>query len=116
MQEHLLVEHREKSGDHRQEVGALKRRHDMLQRYIDAAYTDKVAGEITPEEWREKTVKWRSDIEDVLQQIKRADARKDDYIDRGVELIELVHQLETLYKLASPEKKRRIIETVRHLV
>jgi hypothetical protein len=40
------------------------------------------------------------------------DGKKDDYIQRGVELIELVHDLENIYKSASAQKKRKIIEIV----
>lgn len=112
MQDHLLKEHHEKSGDHRQASSALLGRRTMLQRYIDQAYEDKLRGEISAEAWREKNVRWKAELEDVLEEIKHLDEQKDSYIDRGVELIELVHDLENIYKNAKPEKKRRIIEIV----
>lgn len=112
MQDHLLQEHREKSGDHRQASSALLARRTMLQRYIDQAYEDKLKGDITPEIWRQKHSQWKAELDDVLERIQHVDANKNDYIQRGVELIELVHDLENIYKNAKPEKKRRIIEAV----
>jgi len=37
---------------------------------------------------------------------------KDNYIQKGVELIELVQHFEIIYKNATPNKKRRMVEIV----
>lgn len=112
MQDHLLNEHHEKSGDHRQQMAALRRRLEMLSQMIDRAYEDKVSGDLAATVWREKDAKWRAEREDIKAQINALDGKKDDYIHKGVELIELVHDLENIYKSATPNKKRRIIEIV----
>jgi hypothetical protein len=99
-------------GQAAQEIAALRRRLEMVTRHIDAADEDKLAGDLPVDEWREKDSRWRAEREDLKAQIDALDTRKDDYIDRGVELIELTQRFEKIYKAASPEKKRRIVEIV----
>lgn len=89
MQGILLEEHRMKTQDHKQEVAALQRRHQMLHRYIDEAYEDKLKGNISESMWREKNDQWRSQLADVERQISARDNAKDEYIQNGVLLIEL---------------------------
>ena len=112
MQETLLAEHHEKSSDHKQHVAALRRRYEMLQTYIDRGYEDKLSGDLDDVTWKRKNETWRLEMETIQRQIDSLNDTKQDYIDRGVELIELVQNLETVYKSATSEKKRRLIEIV----
>lgn len=112
MQESLLKEHAEKSTDHKQHLGALRRREEMLRTYMNRAYEDKLQGLIAEDMWREKNETWRLEHAGIVREIQAIDQERDDYIDRGVELIELVQHFETIYKNSSADKKRKMIEIV----
>jgi uncharacterized protein with von Willebrand factor type A (vWA) domain len=112
MQQILRVEHAQKSGDHRQQVASLRRRYEMLQTYMDKAYDDKLAGELSPDEWREKHERWKREREEIKTKIDVLDAAKDESIENGVLLIGLAQQTETLYKIGTPAQKRKLVEIV----
>ena len=112
MQEILRAEHAQKSGDHKQQVASLRRRYEMLQTYMDKAYDDKLAGDLTPNEWREKNERWKQEREETKMKIDALDSAKDEYIENGVLLIELAQHSEILYKEATPEEKRQLVEIV----
>ena len=112
MQEVLLKEHEGKSAAHYHHLGALRRRYELLQKYIDRAFEDKLNGVIEESYWREKNQIWRLELESVQKEIDAINDIKQDYIHRGVELIELVQHFETLYKNANSEKKRKWVEIV----
>jgi hypothetical protein len=112
MQESLLHEHAEKSSNHKQHLAALRRREEMLRTYMNRSYEDKLRGDLSESIWREKNDVWRREHEKIHAEIRAIDVSRDEYIDRGVEVIELVQHFETIYKNASGDKKRRIIELV----
>ena len=112
MQEILRAEHAQKSGDHLQQFASLRRRYEMLQTYMDKAYDDKLAGDLTPNEWREKNEKWKREREETKVKIDSLDAMKDEYIENGVLLIELAQRTEFFYKSATPEEKRQLVEII----
>lgn len=112
MQDVLLKEHREKSQHHKHTVAALRRRFEMLDHYMNEAYEDKLNGLIPETMWQAKHAQWRSEKEQVHKEIVAQDQQKDEYIQRGVQLIELVQHFETIYKNATPEKKRQMVEIV----
>lgn len=112
MQEILRAEHAEKSGDHKIQVASLRRRYEMLQTYMDKAYDDKLAGDLDPEVWREKNEQWKRERQETKAKIDALDDAKDEYIENGVLLIELAQRSESVYKLATPEEKRQLVEIV----
>ena len=112
MQGVLINEHHEKSRNHGEQLAAFQSRHKMLERYIDQAYEDKLAGSIHENLWREKNSKWLLELQEVKNQIDSIGAEKQDYIQNGVLLIELAQRTEYIYKNATPEVKRRLVEIV----
>ncbi len=112
MQNILLREHEEKSAEHKKHVAALRARESMLQVWINQAYRDKLKNEISEEFWRQRNDELCTELEAVRMQIKSLDDDKQEYIQKGVEVIELVQHFETIYKNGTPEKKRRLVEIV----
>ena len=112
MQEILRAEHVEKSDDHKAQVASLRRRYEMLQTYMDKAYDDKLAGDLAPEQWRDKNERWKREREELYAKTQTLDAAKDEYIENGVLLIELAQHTEKFYKMATPEQKRQLVEIV----
>ena len=112
MQDILRKEHAQKSQDHRQNLSALQARHKMLESYIDRAYEDKLEGSISEELWRQKNAKWLSEIAEVRRQIDSIGNAKQDYIEKGVQLIELARNAHQIYKSGSSQVKRKLIEII----
>ena len=112
MQSVLRSEHAEKSGDHKQQVSALRRRYEMLQGYMDRAYEDKLGCQITHDDWKEKHERWKAEREEIKEKINALDSEKDDYIENGVLLIELAKRTESTYKTAPAETKKRLVQIV----
>ncbi len=84
----------------------------MLDRYIDKAYEDKLSDSIPEHMWREKHDRWMSEKADIMDQIEEMTGEKDNYIQEGITLIELAQRTENIYKNASPEVKRKLVEIV----
>lgn len=112
MQDVLLLEHKKKSEQHSQHLIELQRRHQMLQKYMDQCYEDKLRGDISEDSWREKHSKWRTEQDNIKNQIDAIDDKKEEYIQNGVLLVELAQNTEKIYKNAKPAVKRRLVEIV----
>lgn len=112
MQEFLQQEHRRKSGDHKQHHAALQRRLSMLESYIDKAYEDKLKGDIEEDVWRNQHEKWTAEKNKIKHELDAIETAKDDYIQKGVLLIELAQRSEFIYKNGSPAIKRKLVEIV----
>lgn len=112
MQEFLLKDHQERSRDHKQHLAALQRRYTMLKSHIDSAYEDKLAGLISEEMWREKNERWNREREQIENEIASLNEGEQEYINNGVLLIELAQHAESVYKKASFEVKRKLVEIV----
>ncbi len=112
MQNVLRAQHKEKSRDHLKRLSALQARFTTLENFINRSYEDKLDGSITEDLWREKNNDWLKEREAVKVQIDLISADKDDYIEKGVLLIELVQRTEMIYKNGTPEVKRKLIDAV----
>jgi len=112
MQDVLLKHHAEESGKYNQKLSALHSRLKMLSRYLDEAFTEKVEGRLPEELWKKKNEQWRLERDQIKREIAAMDDKKDEYIEKGVLLIELAHHTVTYYKNAGPEKRRKLIDIV----
>ena len=112
MQQILREEHQTKSQDHKERITSLLTRDKMLERYIDHAYEDKLAGQISEELWRQKNQQWLAERENVRREIQANDNSKQDYIENGVLLIELAQRTEHIYKTANSDVKRKLVQIV----
>ena len=108
----LKEHHKEQDAYHKERLAALQRRYKMLDSYISKAYEDKLNGLIEEDLWLEKNRTWKLEREEIDNQLKNMTQQKDDYIGKGVLLIELAQHTKTIYKNADPETKRRLVEIV----
>jgi len=106
----LLKHHHESSSTERQQRDALKTRYEMLFRYQERAYEDKLGGVITEEMFREKNGKWTSEREEVKARLDGLENNFDERIENGIACIELLKHAETTWKNATKEMKARIIK------
>ena len=86
--ESLGAKHTEASRDYQLHLGALQGRFKMLTNCIDRAYEDKLAGTLPEDMSREKNTKWLLERDSVQAQINSITEAKDDYIEKGVLLLE----------------------------
>ena len=112
MQDILLQQHRESSQCHKQHLSALQGRYKMLEIYIDKAYEDKLSGNISESMWKLKNNKWQEERQGVQEEINSLADTKDDYIEKGVLLIELAQRTESIYKNGSSEVKKKLVQAV----
>jgi hypothetical protein len=84
----------------------------MLEKYIDQAYDDKLSGNIQEALWREKNSNWLLEQQRIKNQIDAISDEKQGYIENGVLLIELAQRTEYIYKTATAEVKRKLVEIV----
>jgi hypothetical protein len=112
MQEFLLKEHQAKSRDHKQHLAALQRRFTMLKSHIDVAYEDKLTGDLPEDDWREKNDRWQRERTEIKAEIDAIVTDEQEYIETGVQLIELAQRSESVYEKASTDIKRKLVETV----
>jgi site-specific DNA recombinase len=112
MQNVLRMEHVEKSGDHRDQVAALQRQCQMIQGYMNRCYEDKLSGDLTQEEWRDKNQRWKQQLAEAKMKIETLDTDKENYIEKGVLLIELAQRTEHIYKNGNADVKRKLISAV----
>ena len=112
MQELLLSQHKKKSKNYTKKLGALQKKKKMLESYMDKAYEDKLKGLITEEMWSSKNSRWMLENSQVTEELDQIDCDKREYIEEGINLIELAQHTESIYKSASPEVKRKLVEIV----
>ncbi len=112
MQEVLLQHHSEESQKHGHKLSALHSRLKMINRYVDESYTDKLEGKIAEELWRDKNEKWLRERDKINQELSSMEDQKQEYIEKGVLLIELAQRTVNVYRNAKPEIKRKLIDIV----
>ncbi len=112
MKQYLWQEHFEAKATNGGRLATLQTRQTELKGFIEAAYEDKLTGSISEAMWRDKTRRWELEREQVLGEMKALNDQTDEYMSRGVELIELMQNAEIIFKNAPPEKKRKMVELV----
>ena len=112
MTEALLAHHKQACEAERKKRGAKQSRFEMLIRYQDQAYEDRLNGVISPEMYREKSIGWRIETEQIKAELEASVEDHDERIRKGIEWIELVQDIESIWKKAKPEQKARILKIV----
>jgi hypothetical protein len=112
MKQYLWDEHFEAKKTNTTRLNELQTRQLQLKTFIETAYEDKLNGKISEELWQQNTQKWESEREQILAELRSMNDSTDEYMQRGVTLIELIQHAEIIFKNATPEKKRKMVELV----
>ena len=112
MTKYLWDEHFEAKKDHGNRRHQLEFRQRELDSFIQRAYEDKLKGVIGEAHWREQDSNWKQEQSQIIIQVRTLSNSQDQYMQRGVKLIELMQQSEIIFKNATPEKKRKMVELV----
>ncbi len=112
MKQYLWDEHFQAKENHSERRVQLDRRMKELDGFIQQAYEDKLKGDLQEDAWRGMDAKWKSEHVAIVDEINSLKDSKDEYMQRGVQLIELMQHAEIIFKNATPEKKRKMVELV----
>jgi site-specific DNA recombinase len=105
----LEESHTDKVDFHRQAMDALQKRYNKLQGMIDAAYEDKLAGDITPEFWERKSTEWNWEMSKIQTEIDDHQKASMDYVKTGVQILELANKAYNLYLAQNNFERRRLL-------
>ncbi len=97
---------------HDQAISRLQAENKKIQNRVDMSYTDKVDGLITAEFFKEKTDGWREEQKMLLVKIAQHQQANQNYLEEGVQLLELTSQLPALFANQPAKEKRRLQDFV----
>ena len=112
MKDWLWKEHFEEKSKNKTRLDELVSRKYQLEEFIEKSYEDKLSGSLSEKIWKTNTAKWSKERDLIASEIKAIEGSKDEYMHRGVELIELMQHSKIIYKRATPDRKRRLVELV----
>lgn len=110
MIDNLLSQHQEAVCIEKSSRNALKSRYEMLFRYQDQAYEDKLKGLLSEESFREKNSRWQLEREEIKNQMEGMENNHDERIEEGITLFELLKDADIIWKNASSQVKAKILK------
>ena len=108
----LEESHTDKVAFHWQAIDSLQTRHNKLQGMIDRAYEDKLAGEISAEFWERKSAKWNDEMSRIQAEIERHQKASMDYVQTGVQILELANKAYDLYLAQNNHERRKLLNVL----
>ena len=105
----LKESHKDELEFHKQALGQLRSRQDALKQRIAKAYEDKLDGVIPEELWKEKTVKWQSEIDEIDIKLRAHSNANCAFIESGVKLIELAKKAYSLYLQRNSAERGKLL-------
>jgi site-specific DNA recombinase len=80
-----------------------------VEKMDDSLYDDKLAGDISPEKYKEKHAQLAEQKEDLMKQLDKVDRKTGRRLEQQLVLLELSQKAAMLYPNKSPEQKRFIV-------
>jgi len=102
----LKQSHRDEKAYHDAQISRLQTEVRKLQGRLDAAYEDKLDGNISEELWRRKSQEWRSHQLELQRTIEAHQSANQLYLDAGVKMLRLSQQAYPLW-LSQPQNEKR---------
>ena len=108
--EALRQSHEDEQRYHRETLKDLQAKYDRLQKTVHVLYDDKLEGTITPEFFLEKAEMIRVEQEEILRSIERHQQADQQYLELGVEILELAARAYDLFVKQPAKEKRRLLD------
>jgi len=102
----LKESHRDEKAYHDAQISRLQGQVRKLQDRLDAAYEDKLDGDISEEFWRRKSQEWRSHQLELQRTVEAHQSANQLYLDAGVKILRLSQQAYPLW-LSQPQMEKR---------
>ena len=107
----LRDSHQDEQREHNAAVTRLQTEYERLQTRLHAAYIDKLDGKIDVALFESLSAKWREEQDTYSREIAFHQAADRSYLDQGIQLLDVAHQAQTLFRTRAPEGKRRFQAT-----
>ena len=108
----LKESHWDEKAYHDAAISTLQVQYKKLQRRIDQAYTDKLDGKIPEEVVLRKIEESREEQTSILAQIRSHQEANQNYLQEGIELLELANKAHSLYQSQPAHEKARLLKIV----
>lgn len=95
---------------HKQSITKLQSQYKMLQARIEKIYIDNLDGKISEEFWKEKDSLWRGQQQDILKKIEAHNNADENYMETGINTIELFRKATHQYSEKTTEEKRKFLK------
>ena len=112
VQQALRESHRDERQFHDDAVAKLQREHERLQGRIDAMYEDKLDGRIGNDYFDTKAAEMRAVQASIMRDIQAHQTANHNYIEEGVQLLELAHKAHVLFQSQPAMEKRKLLDFV----
>jgi site-specific DNA recombinase len=93
-------------------IASLNSQKEKAKKRLDQAYVDKLDGNITEEFWKMKSGEWINEIENVSIKLNAHEHSNINYYEDGVKILELSKKAYSLYKSATAQEKRKLLNLV----
>ena len=108
----LHQSHTDEQDFHSEAVDRLEAEHARLQSRLDGMYMDKLDGRISAEFYDRHATEWRAEQVRLLSRIEDHQATNKNYMDEGINLLELVSEAHSLFEKQEGHEKRRLLRFV----
>ena len=108
----LKESHAEESRYHQDVVSILQKERDLLESRLEALYLDKLDKVISAEFFAARSQEWQTKLTDLRAKIDRHGLAHTNYINEGIEFLELSQRALERYKECESAEKRRILNLV----
>ncbi len=102
--------HGQKKKEHNEALTRLHSQYKRIQNRIDQLYEDKLDGEISREEYREKKTKWEIELQKVRKQIEAIENQNKDYLENASVILDLTQKAAYAYEGQAKEGKQKLIK------
>ena len=102
----------EKNRFSEEELNRLNIQAKKLKDRLDKLFIAKLDGEINQEEWQEKNLKWKDELEEINNKIKSYNTADAKYYEEGIKIIELLKNAYSLYSKQNNSEKRKMLKYV----
>ena len=102
----------EKNKFSEEELSRLNIQAQKIKNRLDKLFIAKLDGEINKEEWQEKNLKWKEELEEISNKIKSYNVANAKYYEEGIKIIELLKNAYSLYSRQNNTEKRKMLKYV----
>lgn len=108
----LRQSHHDEKLEHEAAIDRLQAEYDRLQQRLHAMYIDKLDGRVEAGFFQEMSDKWRSEQNRLLHEIHRHQEGDRDYLEDGVQLLQLAQSAGRLFAKQDAHEQRRLLNFV----
>ena len=108
----LRESHDEERRFHEEAIARFHAEYGRLQSRIDKMYVDKLDGRISTEFFDQKSAEWRAEQDRALRGVEKHQSANQNYLEEGVQLLELARRAHVLFAEQPAAEKRRLLSLI----